>query len=118
MEVEQRANFGIKGGAVLYSDFATLLRLALLQYITKLAMSKSQKPRSPSSKYIVMYPEDASVRSVKISPCTQNSVVRSLKEFTALLGSCEQKKYIFINSYLFALKPFKFTYMEKQLSST
>ncbi len=29
------------------SDFVTILRLASLQYITKLAMSESQKPRSP-----------------------------------------------------------------------
>ncbi len=36
-----------KGGAVLYSDFVTILRLASLQYITKLDMSQSQKPRSP-----------------------------------------------------------------------
>ncbi len=28
-----------------------------------------------------------------------------------------KNKYIFINSYLFALKPFKFTYRKKQLSS-
>jgi hypothetical protein len=32
---------------VLYSDFVTILRLASLQYITKLAMSQSQKPWSP-----------------------------------------------------------------------
>jgi hypothetical protein len=36
-----------KGGAVLYSDFVIILRLASLQYIAKLAMSKSQKLRSP-----------------------------------------------------------------------
>ncbi len=31
----------------MYSDFVTILRLASLQYITKLAMSQSQKPWSP-----------------------------------------------------------------------
>jgi hypothetical protein len=39
-----------------------------LQYITKLAMAQSQKtPVPPPPKYKVMYPEDATVRSVKIS---------------------------------------------------
>jgi hypothetical protein len=32
--------------AVLYSDFVTILRLASMQYITKLVTSQSQKPRS------------------------------------------------------------------------
>jgi hypothetical protein len=42
------------------SDFVTILRLASLQYITKLAMSQNQKPRSPRpTKYKAMYPEDA-----------------------------------------------------------
>jgi hypothetical protein len=36
-----------KGGAVPYWDLITILRQALIQYITKLAMLQSQKPRSP-----------------------------------------------------------------------
>jgi hypothetical protein len=51
----------------MYSDFFTILRLASLQYITKLALSKDRNHGSPPPKYKVMYPEDASVRSVKIS---------------------------------------------------
>jgi hypothetical protein len=34
-----------KGGAVPYRDLVTILRLASMQYITKLAMLQSQKPR-------------------------------------------------------------------------
>ncbi len=36
-----------------YSDFVTILRGALMQYITKLAMSQSQKPRFPIPQNII-----------------------------------------------------------------
>ncbi len=39
-----------KGGAVLYSDFVTIFRLASLQFITKLAMSQSQSTLPQSIK--------------------------------------------------------------------
>ncbi len=41
-----------------YRDFFTILRLVSLQYITKLAMSQSQKPQSLPPQ-IIMYTEDA-----------------------------------------------------------
>jgi hypothetical protein len=54
-----------------------------------------------------MYPIDASVRTVDIS-LVYKIFARSLSEFLAL-GSLWTNKYIPINSYLFALKPVKFT---------
>ncbi len=55
-----------KDGAVLYSDFVTILRLASLQYITKLAMSQSQKPRYPLPlNYKVMYLDVCSIVRTK-----------------------------------------------------
>jgi hypothetical protein len=58
-----------KGGAVLYRDFVTILRGALMQYIANLAKSQSQKPRSPLPQNInVMYSVDARMRTVKIPP--------------------------------------------------
>jgi hypothetical protein len=47
VEADQRAHSTLsieKGRAVLYGDFVTILRDASIQYITKLATSKSQKP--------------------------------------------------------------------------
>jgi hypothetical protein len=75
-----------KGGTVPYRDLVTILRLALLHYITKLAMLQSRNPDPPPpphSNYIVTYPLDASVRTVKIS-FEYKIVARSLSEFTAL----------------------------------
>jgi hypothetical protein len=81
-----------------------------MQYIPKLAMSQSQKPRSHS----IMYSIDAPVRPVKIlftKYCwhalgRMHSPVRSLWTFN----------YISIYSCLFALKPpFKSTYMEMKI---
>ncbi len=42
---------------------------------------------------------------------------RSLSEFTALWGPCEQINTFPSTHYLFSLKPFKFTYLNKPLSS-
>jgi hypothetical protein len=42
-----------KGGAVPYRDLFTILRLALMQYITKLAMLQIRSPGPPSHKLYV-----------------------------------------------------------------
>ncbi len=58
-----------------------------MQYITKLATSqKSQKHRSPSPKYNIMYPVDALVWTGQ-SFCTQNSVFNIKKEGLSLIIS-------------------------------
>ncbi len=60
------------------SDFVTILRMVSMQYISKLAMSQSQKPQSPlPQKYKVMYPVDARVQTVKIPP-EHKKVLQSL----------------------------------------
>ncbi len=88
------------GRAVLYRDFVTILWGASMQYITKLATSQSQKPRSPPPKkkffFMNQFPSKISCRLA--------------------LRSVWTNEYISIFSYLFALKPFKFTCMKKQLS--
>ncbi len=99
-----------KGGAVPYTDLVTILRLSSMQYLqTKLAMLQSEKPGShltPNDK--IMCPQEASVRTAKISLFIRiYSPIRSLWT----------NKYYSIYTYLFALKPFKFTYMKKQFSS-
>ncbi len=107
-----------KSRAVLYSDFVTILQMVLMQYIPKLAMSQSQKPRSSLSPKIwsTLKSEDASVRSVKISP-VHSKVLQGLVRIYSPIRFLWTNKCIFIYSYLFALKSFKFTNMKKQLSS-
>jgi hypothetical protein len=82
-----------------------------MQYITKLATLQSKKTLSPSP-----YPIDERVWTIKISP-EHKIVLRGLCQNLQPYNSCKQKKYIFNNSYMFTLKPFKFTYMKKQPSS-
>ncbi len=92
------------GGAVPYRDLVTILRLASMQYITKLATTQSQKPLHappPPPKYKVMYTVDTT-RQLAVNEnfsWTQNSVDRPLAR----------------DSYMFALKPIKFTYMEMKI---
>jgi hypothetical protein len=80
--LEQVLEFTVKplrieqGGAVANRDLVTVLGLALMQYITKLAMTQIQKPPVPlPPKYKVMCTVDAVSDSFF---CTQNSVDRPL----------------------------------------
>ena len=104
------------GGVVPYRDSVTILRLASMQYITKLAMLQSRKPRSSPPNYKIIYPKDALVRTVKVS-YVHKIVLRGLCQNYSPIRPLWTNKYISIYSYLFALKPFKLTYMKKKLSS-
>ncbi len=75
-----------KDRAVLYSDFVTILRMALMQYITKLVMPQSQKPRSSLSKYKVMYPVDASVQTVKVHKIVLRGICQNLQPYKVLVN--------------------------------
>jgi hypothetical protein len=100
-----------KGGAVPYRDIVTILRLASMQYITRQASDcyKARNPGPPPPKYKVIYTVDASVRSVKIFPVHK----------IVLTGPWQNappcKVPMSIYSYIFALKPIKFTYMEMKI---
>ncbi len=60
-----------------------------MQYITKQAMSvtKSGTPVPPPPNYNIMYPIDAPVRTVKISPVYKTLLTGPCAECTALLRS-------------------------------
>ncbi len=90
----------------MYSDFVTILRGALMQYITKLAMSQSQKSETSvpdPPKYNIMYPVDARVQTVKIPPVQKivlRGICQNLQPYKVLAN--KYSKYISIYSYLFA----------------
>jgi hypothetical protein len=79
-----------KGGTVLSREFVTFLLDALMQYITKLEKSQSQKPRSPLLQNInVMYFVDARVQTVKIPPVHKivlRGLIQNLQTYKVLVN--------------------------------
>ncbi len=97
-----------KGEPVLFRNFVTILRGASMQYIPKLATSQSQKAWSPFPQVIIQCTQLKFLLYTKY--CTwplgrKNSPVRSMWTFV----------YNSIYSYLFAITPFKVTYMDENI---
>jgi hypothetical protein len=87
-----------------------------MQYITRLGMSQSQKPWSPPPpprNYYMMYPLDARVRTIKISPVHKILLTGTWTECTAQ-GPCEHL-YIHLLISVCPKKPFKVTYKEMKI---
>ncbi len=85
VEVDGSLSAG-KGRTVLYRDFVTILWGASMEYVTKLATQQSQKPQSLPPNYNVVYPIDAPMRPVKISPVLKILLTGSWAECKVLVN--------------------------------